>query len=120
MIRLAPTRPRRPPTPKRNARLRKRSNPAKPDRGSVFGRTILEGRAIHVPDVLADPEYEPRLWLQDVVRAGLGVPLVREGTVVGVFTLQRREPRRYTQKQIELVQTFADQAVIAIENMRLL
>src|SRR5262249_7811485 len=94
--------------------------PAKPDRGSVFGRTILEGRAIHVPDVLADPEYEPRVWLQDVVRPGLSVPLVRDGTVVGVFTLQRREPRRYTQKQIELVQTFADQAVIAIENTRLL
>src|SRR5262249_16418394 len=93
----------------------------KPDRGSVFGRTILEGRAIHVPDVLADPEYNrPRLQDFVSVRAGLGVPLVREGTVVGVFTLQRREPRPYSQKQIELVQTFADQAVIAIENVRLL
>jgi two-component system, NtrC family, sensor kinase len=93
----------------------------KPDRGSVFGRTILEGRAIHVPDVLADPEYNrPRLQDFVSVRAGLGVPLVREGTVVGVFTLQRREPRPYTPKQIELMETFADQAVIAIENTRLL
>src|SRR5262249_5752658 len=92
----------------------------KPDRGSVFGRTILEGRAIHVPDVLADPEYNrPRLQDFVSVRASLGAPLVREGIVVGVFTLQRREPRPYSQKQIELLETFADQAVIAIENVRL-
>src|SRR5205085_10231977 len=91
-----------------------------PDRGSVFGRAILESRTIHVPDILADPEYK-RPHLQDFVsvRAALGVPLVREGTVTGVFTLQRREPRPFTQKQIELVTTFADQAVIAIENVRL-
>ena len=89
----------------------------KPDRGSVFGRTILEGRTVHVPDVAADPEYNrPRLQDFVSVRAGLGVPLMREGTVVGVFTLQRREPRPFTERQIELV---ADQAVIAIENVRL-
>ena len=94
--------------------------PTKPDRGSVFGRTILEGRTVQVPDVLADPEYNrPRLQDFVSVRAGLGVPLVRDGTVVGVFTLQRREPRPFSQKQIELVTTFADQAVIAIENVRL-
>jgi signal transduction histidine kinase/putative methionine-R-sulfoxide reductase with GAF domain len=93
----------------------------KPDRTSLFGRAILEARTIHVADVLADPEYDrPRLQDYISVRAGLAVPLMREGIVVGVFTLQRREPRPYTPKQIELMETFADQAVIAIENTRLL
>ena len=96
----------------------------KPDRGSVFGRAIVEGRTIHVPDLLADPDLDRRR-LQDYrgiinIRSGLGVPLIREGTIVGVFALQRREPRAFTDKQIDLVETFASQAVIAIENTRLL
>ena len=92
----------------------------KPDRGSLFGRAILEGRTIHVSDVLADPEYA-HTRLQDLVtvRAGLAVPMMREGTVVGVVTLQRKEPRPFSDSQIQLVNTFADQAVIAIENVRL-
>ena len=91
-----------------------------PDRGSVFGRAILEGRTIHVPDVVGDPEYNrPRLQDFVQVRAALGVPLMRDGVPVGVFTLQWREPRPYSQREIELVTTFADQAVIAIENVRL-
>ena len=91
-----------------------------PDRGSLFGRAILEGRTIHVSDVLADPEYD-RLRLRDLVtvRAGLAVPMMRDGTVVGVVTLQRKEPRPFSDLQIQLVTTFADQAVIAIENVRL-
>ena len=91
-----------------------------PDRGSLFGRAILEGRTIYVSDVLADPEYD-RLRLRDLVtvRAGLAVPMMRDGTVVGVVTLQRKEPRPFSDSQIQLVTTFADQAVIAIENVRL-
>ncbi|HUL87736.1 MAG TPA: GAF domain-containing protein [Pseudolabrys sp.] len=97
--------------------------PAMPDRSSVFGRAILEGRTIHVPDLLSDPDIDQRR-LRDYagvvnIRSGLGVLLMREGAIVGVFTLQRRDPRPFTEKQIELVETFANQAVIAIENVRL-
>ncbi|MFY9839642.1 MAG: GAF domain-containing protein, partial [Xanthobacteraceae bacterium] len=96
----------------------------KPDHGSVFGRAIVERRTIHVPDLLADPQLHRRR-LRDYAgvintRSGLGVPLIREGTVIGVLTLQRKELRPFTDKQIKLVETFADQAVIAIENVRLL
>jgi signal transduction histidine kinase len=89
----------------------------KPDRRSIFGRTIVEGRTVHIPDIRADPEYN--LPQAVGMLAGLGVPLVREGSVVGVFGMTRIEPRPFSQKEIELVETFADQAVIAIENTRL-
>ena len=79
-----------------------------------------ERRTIHIPDVLADPEYEAQGYQQSFgYRTNLGVPLLREGDPIGVFSLTRDAVNPFTDKEIELVTTFADQAVIAIENVRL-
>jgi GAF domain-containing protein len=97
-----------------------RTVPVGPERGSVNGRALLEGRVVHIPDVQADPEYSfaEAQKLGDF-RTLLGVPMMRDGVPIGVLSLARSEARPFTDKQIELVTTFADQAVIAIENVRL-
>ena len=95
-------------------------NPIAPGRGTITGRTVLEGRTVHVPDVLEDPEFT---WFEGQAkgkqRTVLGVPLLRANRVLGVIVLLRNVVRPFTDKQIGLITTFADQALIAIENVRL-
>ena len=97
-----------------------RTLPVEPERGSVTGRALLEGRVIHIPDVQADPDYT---WSEARRLGGfrtiLGVPMLRDRAALGVLALTRSDVRPFTDKQIELVSTFADQAAIAIENVRL-
>jgi signal transduction histidine kinase len=97
-----------------------RQHPLAPDRGSITGRVALERRTIQIEDVLADPDYRlQELQRIEGYRTLLGVPLLRDGIVIGVFDLWRNKVDRFTDRQIDLVTTFADQAVIAIENVRL-
>jgi GAF domain-containing protein/CheY-like chemotaxis protein len=97
-----------------------RDIPVTLERGTLTGRALLEHHVVHIPDVLADPDYT---WskAQELggFRTALGVPMLREGTALGVLSLTRSEVKPFTDKEIELVSTFADQAAIAIENVRL-
>jgi signal transduction histidine kinase len=97
-----------------------KQHPIAPGRGTLVARTSLEGTPVHIPDVLADPEYTFREGQRLAgFRAAFGVPLLRDGNCIGVMAMTRSTPRPFTERQMELVATFADQAVIAIENVRL-
>ena len=91
-----------------------------PGRGTLVGRVALENRAVEIVDAWTDPEYAEKEEARvGNVRAMLGVPLMRDGEIIGAFALGRAEPVSFSQRQVDLVSTFADQAVIAIENVRL-
>jgi signal transduction histidine kinase len=97
-------------------------NPIRKDRTSATGRAVLERRPVHIHDVEADPEYrwaEDYRKLEEMHRTILAVPMLREEVIVGVIVIRRIRVEPFTARQIELVNTFADQAVIAIENVRL-
>jgi GAF domain-containing protein/DNA-binding response OmpR family regulator len=94
-------------------------NPIRPGRHTVSARAALERRTVHVPDIQADPEYAYAVRDERPIRTTLAVPMLKGDGLVGTITLYRLELKPFTDKQIALVETFADQAVIAIENVRL-
>ncbi|MCV0402440.1 MAG: GAF domain-containing protein [Chloroflexi bacterium] len=94
--------------------------PVHPDRGTLVGRTLVEQRPVHIVDVLDDPEYRfPEAQQAGGFRTILGVPMLRNGFVIGVFVVWRTEVNPFSDREIALLSTFADQATLAIENVRL-
>src|SRR5215472_5138001 len=96
------------------------NTPIPPGRESALRRVGLEKRPVHIPDMLTDPEcIVPEPYREEGIRTNLGVPLLKENELIGAIAIHRREVRPFTENQIKLLETFADQAVIAIENVRL-
>jgi len=107
-------------TPDATTQMNKLQQFKRPERSHAGGRAILDRAIVHVPDVLADPEYSRELALAGGWRAVLAVPLLRNSVPVGALTAAKAEPKPFSDQQIQLLNTFADQALIAIENTRLL
>src|SRR5262249_39818370 len=97
----------------------RRTFPIRPSRGTASGRAVLEGTVVHIADVQADPEYAQPLAEVIRARATLAVPMLRDGQPIGTIAVGWLESRPFSDKHVALLQTFADQAVIAIENVRL-
>ena len=97
----------------------KRNLASRPSRAMALGRAILDGAVVLIPDVLADAEYDQSVAQAVQLRSIIAVPMLRDGTPIGAISVSRAEARPFTETEIALLQTFADQAVIAIENVRL-
>src|SRR5262245_52059924 len=105
--------------PEATGRIQEIQQLKRPERSHLAGRAILDRAIVHVHDVLADPEYSRELALAGGWRAVLSVPLLRDGKPVGALSLGKSEPTLFSERQVQLLQTFAEQALIAIENVRL-